>query len=63
MKARPPAMLALVSLVQITEATWRADFFDDTNDLSPCRSVIIAADCEDEAVDKAAAQMDAALPG
>jgi hypothetical protein len=62
MKARPPAMLALVSLVQITEATWRADFFDDTDALSPCRSVIIAADSEDEAVAKAAAQMDASLP-
>jgi hypothetical protein len=37
--------------------TWRADFFRDPDDTSPSRSVIISADSEDEAVDKAAAQM------
>jgi hypothetical protein len=37
--------------------TWRADFFDDTDDALPSRSVIISVDSEDEAVDKAAAQM------
>ena len=37
--------------------TWRADFFDDTDDALPFRSVIISADNEDDAVDKAVAQM------
>ena len=37
--------------------SWRADFFDDTDDTLPSRSVIISADSEDEAVDKAAALM------
>ena len=37
--------------------TWRADFFDDTDDALPSRSVIISADNEDDAVDKAVAQM------
>jgi hypothetical protein len=37
--------------------TWRADFFADPDDTSPSRSVIISADSEDEAVDKAAAQI------
>jgi hypothetical protein len=37
--------------------TWRADFFDDTDDTLSSRSVIICADSEDEAVDKAAAHM------
>ena len=37
--------------------TWRADFFDDTDDALPSRSAIISADSEDDAVDKAAAQM------
>jgi hypothetical protein len=36
---------------------WRADFFDDTDDALPSRSVIISADNEDDAVDKAVAQM------
>ena len=39
------------------EATWRADFFDKWDDTSPSRSVIISANSEDEAVDKAATQM------
>jgi hypothetical protein len=34
--------------------TWRADFFDDTDDALPSRSVI-PADNEDDAVDKAVA--------
>jgi hypothetical protein len=38
-------------------ATWRADFFDDSDDMSPSRSVMIFADSEDDAVAKAAAQM------
>jgi hypothetical protein len=37
--------------------TWRADFFDDTDDILPSRSAIISADSEDEAVDLAIAQM------
>jgi hypothetical protein len=37
--------------------TWRADFFDDTDDALPSRSMIISADNEDDAVDKAVAQM------
>jgi hypothetical protein len=37
--------------------TWRADFFDDPDDRSPSRSVIISADNEDEAVEKAVVQM------
>jgi hypothetical protein len=37
--------------------TWRADFFDDTDDALPSRSMIILADNEDDAVNKAAAQM------
>ena len=51
------AALALVGLV-LTMKTWRADFFDDLDDRSPSRSVIICADNEDEAVEKAVAQMD-----
>ena len=39
------------------QGTWRADFFDDTDDLLPSRSVIISADSEDDAVDQATAQM------
>jgi hypothetical protein len=38
-------------------ATWRADFFDYWDDTFPSRSMAIRADSEDEAVDKAAAQM------
>ena len=38
-------------------ATWRADFFDGWDDTFPSRSATICADSEDEAVDKAAAQM------
>ena len=37
--------------------TWRADFFDDTDDALASRSVFISADNEDDAVDKAVAQM------
>ena len=37
--------------------TWRAEFFDDTDDSLASRSVVISADSEDEAVDKAAALM------
>jgi len=37
--------------------TWRADFFDDMDDALPSRSVFISADNEDDAVDKAVAQM------
>jgi hypothetical protein len=50
------AALALVGLV-LTMKTWRADFFDDPDDRSPSRSVVISADNEDEAVEKAVAQM------
>jgi hypothetical protein len=38
-------------------ATWRADFFDNWDDTLPSRSVTICADDENDAVDKAAAQM------
>jgi len=38
-------------------ATWWADFFDNWDDTFPSRSVMICANSEDEAVDKAAAQM------
>jgi hypothetical protein len=41
--------------------TWRADFFDDTDDALPSRSVFISADNEDDAVDKAVAQMGNAI--
>jgi hypothetical protein len=41
--------------------TWRADFFDDTDDALPSRSAIIWADSEDDAVDKAAAQIGDAI--
>ena len=37
--------------------TWRADFFDGWDYALPSRSVTIYPDSEDEAVDKAAAQM------
>ena len=37
--------------------TWCVDFFDKWDDASPSRSMIISANSEDEAVDKAAAQM------
>jgi hypothetical protein len=37
--------------------TWRADFFDFWEDTFPSRSATIDADTEDEAVEKAAAQM------
>jgi hypothetical protein len=39
------------------KATWRADFFDHWDDASPSHSVIISANNEDEAVDKAVADM------
>jgi hypothetical protein len=39
------------------QGTWHAEFFDDTDDLLPSRSMIISADNEDDAVDKAVAQM------
>jgi hypothetical protein len=39
------------------KTTWKADFFDNWDDASPSRSMTIAADSEDEAVDIAAAQM------
>ena len=51
------ATCGLVSM----KKTWRADFFDDPDDTSPSRSVIISADSEDEAVDKAVAQMGEAI--
>ena len=38
-------------------ATWRADFFNDSDDMAPSRSVVIFADSEDDAVAKVAAQM------
>jgi hypothetical protein len=38
-------------------AIWRADFFDNWDDTLPSRSVTICADSENEAVDKAAAQL------
>jgi len=41
--------------------TWREDFFDDMDDALPSRSAIISADSEDDAVDKAAAQMGDAI--
>jgi hypothetical protein len=41
----------------VKKATWQADFFDEWDDASPFRSVIITADGEDEAVGEAAAQM------
>ena len=41
--------------------TWRADFFDKWDDASPSCSVIISANNEDEAVDKAVTQMDDAV--
>jgi hypothetical protein len=41
--------------------TWRADFFNDTDDMLPFRSVVISAESEDEAVDQAAAQMGDAI--
>jgi hypothetical protein len=41
--------------------TWRADFFDDPDDTSPSRTVIVSADTEDEAVDEAVAQMGEAV--
>ena len=41
--------------------TWRADFFDDMDDALPSGSAIISADSEDDAVDKAAAQMGDAI--
>jgi hypothetical protein len=37
--------------------SWLADFFDGWDDALPSRSVTIYADSEDEAVDKAAAQI------
>jgi hypothetical protein len=37
--------------------TWRAEFFDDWDDQSPPRSVIVFAQNEDDAVEKAAAQI------
>jgi hypothetical protein len=41
--------------------TWRADFFDDPDDTSPSRSMIIYANSEDDAVEIAVAQMGAAV--
>jgi hypothetical protein len=37
--------------------TWRVDFFDDWDDVSPSRSMIITANSEDEAVEMAAVHM------
>ena len=39
------------------KGTWCAKFFDDWDDALPSRLMIIAANTEDEAVDKAADQM------
>ena len=54
--AQPARTCGLVPMM-----TWRADFFDDTDDALPSRSAIISADSEDDAVDKAAAQMGDAI--
>jgi hypothetical protein len=39
------------------KGTWCAKFFDNWDDRVPSRLMIIPANCEDEAVDKAAAHM------
>jgi hypothetical protein len=41
----------------VTVKIWQADFFDNSDDPSPSRSMTIAANSEDEAVEKAAAQI------
>jgi hypothetical protein len=41
--------------------TWRADFFDDPEDTSPSRSMIIYANSEDDAAEMAVAQMNDAI--
>ena len=41
----------------MTVETWRADFFENWDDLAPSRSITIAAESEEEAVEMAAAQM------
>jgi hypothetical protein len=38
-------------------ATWRADFFDDWDDASPSRSMIISANSDDEIVNEAESQI------
>jgi len=37
--------------------TWRADFFNEWDDLSPSRSMIISANTDDEIVKEAEADM------
>ena len=55
--------MSLTKLVQLSRlrtgknVTWRVDFFDKWDDATPFRSMIISANSEDEAVDKAAAQV------
>jgi hypothetical protein len=38
-------------------ATWRADFFEDWDDESPSRSMIISANSEDEIVEEAESEL------
>jgi len=42
---------------QMKKGTWCAQFFDHWDDVLPSRVMIITANNEDEAVDKAASQM------
>jgi len=57
---RPRMSLTKLQLSRLRtgkNVTWCVDFFDKWDDASPSRSMIISANSEDEAVDKAAAQM------
>ena len=51
-----PNLLALGACTKVKK-TWRADFFTETDDILPSRLVIIFADSEDEAEDRAVTQI------